>query len=65
MKSWRTTMLGIVTGVGLLAAQVKAFLDNDPSTVADMTAILAALAVMGFGWAARDNSVSSEKAGAK
>jgi len=57
MKSWRTTILGIVTGIGLLAAQAKAFLDNDPATVADMTAILAAFAVMGFGWAAKDKDV--------
>jgi len=65
MKSWRTTILGVVTGVGLLVAQVAAFLDTDPSTVASLEGVLAALAVMGLGIVARDNGVTSEKAGAK
>ena len=51
--------------MALLASQVQFLLDNDPATVVDYKAILAALAVFGIGWFSRDNGVSSEDAGAK
>lgn len=64
-KSWKTTTAGIAGAVALLASQVQFLLDNDPATVVDYKAILAALAVFGIGWFSRDNGVSSEDAGAK
>lgn len=63
--SWRTTAAGI--GAMLIAAggALSATFDNDPSTVADWTAVIAAF-IAGFGLIfARDNKVSSERAGVK
>lgn len=64
MKSWRTTVLGILAGLAILITQAIAALDGDPETVFNLDAVIAALATMGIGVAARDNIVSSEKAGA-
>lgn len=65
MKSWRTTILGVLAGLAILITQATALLDDDPDTVFNLDAALAALATMGIGVVARDNAVSSEKAGAK
>lgn len=65
MKSWRTTVLGILAGLAILITQAIAALDGDPETVFNLDAVIAALATMGIGVVARDNVVSSEKAGAK
>lgn len=65
MKSWRTTVLGLIGGLTILFAQIQAFLDNDPTTVLSYEQIMVGLGLLGLGVAARDNKVSSEKAGAK
>lgn len=65
MKSWRTTTLGILGAITILATQVKAAIDDDPETVFDFSQVQLALGVLGVGILARDNKVSSEKAGAK
>ena len=65
MKSWRTTVLGILAGLTLLIGQAQAMLDGNPDTQPNVELVLAAIATMGIGVAARDNSVSSEKAGAR
>lgn len=65
MKSWRTTVLGIVGAIGILCTQVGNVLDADPATVLDWSTIFSALGVFGIGFFARDNKVSSEAAGAK
>jgi hypothetical protein len=49
----------------MLLGQAQAALDGDPETQPNVEVVLAALATMGIGVAARDNGVSSEKAGAK
>lgn len=63
--SWKTSALGIsaiLVGVG---AFLKASNDNDPSTVADMPALFAAV-LAGIGLIfARDNNKSSEQVGAR
>lgn len=64
-KSWKTTIVGIAAAIGIIAHQVVALLDGDPATTFNLDAIIAALAAFGIGIAARDNDVSSEKAGAK
>ena len=68
MKSWRTTVCGILTAVAALIPAAKALIDGDPATVVDtneiMVGIMGLLAAFGFA-AARDNKVSSEDAGAK
>lgn len=62
--SWRTTLMGILTLVGVVALQLKNVFDGDPTTGFDFEAIVAALAGVGLLFA-RDNKVTSEEAGAK
>jgi hypothetical protein len=49
----------------ILGNQAIAFLDDDPETHLSFVTITEALALLGIGAVARDNVVSSEKAGAK
>jgi hypothetical protein len=65
IPSWRTTVAGIGAMLVAIGGAISATFDNDPATVADWTAVIAAC-IAGFGLLfARDNKVSSEKAGAK
>jgi hypothetical protein len=63
--SWKTTAVGILTAIGIIATQVSYLLDTDPETVFNLQAVFAALGVAGIGFFARDNNVNSEAAGAK
>lgn len=65
MKSWRTTILGILAALSLLGPQLTAILDDDPTTNPDWSVIFAALGIGGAGVVSRDNGVSSEDAGVK
>lgn len=60
--SWKTAVAGILAGVGILATQFGYLLDSDPNTVLDWKVCVGALGVMGIGWFARDNNVTSEQA---
>ncbi len=62
--SWKTSALGWLTLVGVLGVQGMYLLDSDPDTVFSWEALVVALTGAGL-IAARDNGVSSEKAGAK
>lgn len=65
IPSWRTTVTGIGAILVAVGGAVSATFDNDPATVADWAAVIAAC-IAGFGLIfARDNKVSSEQAGAK
>jgi hypothetical protein len=65
IPSWRTTVAGIGAILVAIGGALSATFDNDPATVADWTAVVAAC-IAGFGLIfARDNKVSSEQAGAK
>lgn len=65
MKSWKTTVSGIAAILIAVCSFAQALLDNDPSTVPNYEATLAAI-VAGVGLiAARDNDKSSESVGAK
>lgn len=65
MKSWKTTVMGICGILAAVATLVKALVDNDPSTNPDWTMTITAITT-GIGLiSARDNSVTSEQAGAK
>ena len=57
--SWRTTLSGIIAGIGLITAH-----STDPKIQAIGT-IAAAIGVIVFGAVSRDNKVTSEQAGAK
>lgn len=62
--SWKTTTVGILSAIGIIATQVSYLLDANPETVFSIEACLAAIGMAGIGFFARDNNVSSEKAGA-
>lgn len=63
--SWRTSVVGILSGVALLIGQVVAVLDGDPATVFSFEQFAAGLGMLGLGWFARDKNVSSEEQGVK
>ena len=64
-KSWKTTAAGIAAIVAAVALAISHQFDTDPATVADWSAVIAALTA-GVGLVlARDNDKSSEKVGAK
>jgi hypothetical protein len=63
--SWRTKLSGIVAGITLLAAQLGTLADSDPKTNPDISVCVFALFVMVGLASARQNNVTSEKAGAK
>lgn len=61
MKSWKTTVSGIVAGLAIIFTQVGYLLDNDPATTISVEAVVAACAVIALGWNSRDKSVSTEE----
>jgi hypothetical protein len=61
MKSWKTTVSGIVTGLAIIFTQVGYLLDNDPATTISIEAIVAAGGLIALGWNARDKNVSTEE----
>ncbi len=63
MKSWKTTLLGILVLIGAFVSGAMATFDSDPTTVIDMGEIIAAITGLGL-FAARDNDKSSEDVGA-
>ena len=65
MKSWKTTAAGVGAILVAVGAAMSAQFDADAATVPDWGAVLAAI-IAGIGLImARDNSVTSEQAGAK
>ena len=65
MKSWKTTVTGLGTILAAIAGALVLFFDGKPETNPDWTAVIAAVTA-GLGLIfARDNNVTSEKAGAK
>lgn len=69
MKSWRTTVSGIILALGLLLTNVGAFVDEDPETKGNINEVTGALLALGgaigLGWFSRDKNVSSEAQGVK
>lgn len=59
MKSWKTTLGGILASVGITLG------NSEDKTLALIGQILAAAGTFIIGLSARDNGVSSESAGAK
>lgn len=63
--SWKTSALGLSAVLVAGGAYLKAAYDNDPATIPDTAALVAAV-LAGIGlWFARDNTKSSESVGAK
>ncbi len=65
LRSWITTLSGIVTMLALLLPEIQSILDDDPTTNPNMQMIMAAFGVGGLGVAARDGNKSSKSVGAK
>lgn len=63
--SWRTTAIGVLSGIIVCAGEIRAALDDDPATGFSWPTFVMGLGMMGLGVSARDNRVSSEEAGAK
>lgn len=64
-SSYRTTLAGIAAILTAVGSALAAWTDGDPATVVNIEATAAAILA---GWGlilARDNGVSSEKAGAR
>jgi len=65
MKSWQTTVFGIMTILAAVGLAGKAYFDGDPETVVNYEVLIAGVTA-GFGLIfARDNNKSSEDAGIK
>ena len=62
-KSWRTTFSGFISGSIMLLGQVQALIDSDPTTNPDYSIIAAAIGMILLGLNARDEHVTSKKAG--
>ncbi len=64
-KSWRTTILGLLSCLILVVPQLQLLWDGNAGTIADLNVIATGLlTALGLGMA-RDNSVTSESASAK
>ncbi len=50
MKDWQTTVAGFCGGLAILATQVAAFLDKDPTTEYSLAQIATGLGLLGIGW---------------
>jgi ammonia channel protein AmtB len=62
-SSWKTTVAGITAGLAIILSQVSYLFDADPQTVFSVEAVISALGLIGIGFFARDNNVTSEQAG--
>lgn len=60
MKSWKTTLFGSVAALGAYLSTI-----HDPGWIAPLGQFMQAIGVFALGAVARDNSVTSEQAGAK
>lgn len=66
MKSWKTTVCGILAAIAAGITWVAIpLLDEDPMTTPDWAAWIAAVAAAIGLWYARDNDKTSESVGAK
>lgn len=63
LRSWKTSAVGILSGVGILIAQLTVYLDSDPATVVSIEAIGTALALLGVGIFAKDGDKKSSDVG--
>jgi hypothetical protein len=60
MKSWKTTLVGVVGGLGILLSQVYFAIDGNDATIFSWEQVLAGLGLLGIGWFSRDNDKTSE-----
>lgn len=63
LKSWKTSILGIIAGLLIILPEIRNFLDGNPETMLNETVILTGLAMMGIGVSAKDGDKSSKQLG--
>ena len=63
IRSWKTTLIGWLTGSAMIIPQLIAIIDSDPETVFSLPVLLAGLAAIGIGTAAKDGDKSTEDIG--
>ena len=54
LKQIHTTIMGVIAGLLIILPEIAAALDGNPETGLSITAVLAGLAIMGIGTAAKD-----------
>ena len=64
MKSWKTTLTGLITLLITIMSGIKAVVDGDPATNVDINEVIGAVVGIGLLFA-RDNNVTSEQLGLK
>jgi hypothetical protein len=64
MKSWRTTLCGLLAAMAVAGPELAKALDSDPATLCSWSLVLGSLLTGAGLGAARDNQVTSEQAGA-
>ena len=60
LRSWKTTVAGIIAGLVVLLPQILAVLDSDPATVFSLEAFTIGLGLLGIGAFAKDGDKSTE-----
>lgn len=63
LKSWKTTVLGIISGLMIILPQIQNLLDGDPETVFSETILMTGFALMGLGIASKDGDKTSKELG--
>ena len=63
IQSWKTTVVGFLTGLLLAVPQIINLIDSDPETLFDMKILIAALGAMGIGVFAKDGDKTSKELG--
>lgn len=69
MASWRTFVSALIVVLGVVLTQIGYGLDDNPMTTTNWDTVMKSLGtlaeivgLLGFGWTARDDKVTSEQA---
>ncbi len=65
LKSWRTSLAGLLSAIAMSIPTIQAAIDGNPATVPDWSIVVGAVGLAVVAFFARDNKVTSEQAGAK
>ena len=60
LKSWKTSLIGLLGALVILIPQLLAVIDGNPATILSLKAVLTGLAMLGIGVAAKDGDKSTE-----
>lgn len=65
MKSWKTTLGGVISQLPVLWSQISSLFDGNAATNPDWAILMGSLAIIWALFQARDNNISSEEVGIK